>query len=121
MVNIKPRQGDLILIDSEPHAGHEFGGHDSQKENIRRPMVVLSNTDYNQHTVYVIGMLITHAFKENRTLYYPLVNPNAKIQGSVIMWQTYCYDYNARHGQIIGQVSDKTLTILLDNLRNLFK
>lgn len=25
-----PQQGDLIWIDSEPHAGHEYGGHNSE-------------------------------------------------------------------------------------------
>jgi hypothetical protein len=34
---VTPKQGDLIFIDAEPHAGHEEGGHRPQSGHIRRP------------------------------------------------------------------------------------
>lgn len=113
-------QGSIIWIDSEPHAGHEFGGHDPANGNIRRPMVVLSNTDYNKHTEYVIGMLVTHKFFQDRRLYLPILLPGSNTKGSIIMWQIYCYDYRARHGQVTGKVSDKDLKFLINNMKNLF-
>ncbi|AUV74096.1 transcriptional regulator (plasmid) [Lactiplantibacillus plantarum subsp. plantarum] len=113
-------QGSIIWIDSEPHAGYEFGGHDPEHGNIRRPMVVLSNTDYNKSTDYVIGMLVTHHLFQDRRLYLPILIPDSNTRGSIIMWQIYCYDYCTRHGQVTGKVSDKDLHFLLKNMNNLF-
>lgn len=31
-----PNQGDLIMIDAEPHKGREYGGHNKQLGNIRQ-------------------------------------------------------------------------------------
>ena len=31
-----PNQGDLIMIDTEPHKGREYSGHDKQLGNIRQ-------------------------------------------------------------------------------------
>lgn len=31
-----PNQGDLTVIDAEPHKGREYGGHDKQLGNIRQ-------------------------------------------------------------------------------------
>ena len=30
-----PNKGDVIIADAEPHAGHEMGGHNPSKGNIR--------------------------------------------------------------------------------------
>jgi len=35
-----PKKGDIIIADAEPHAGHEMGGHNPKKGNIRRHYVV---------------------------------------------------------------------------------
>lgn len=45
-----PKQGDLIWINSEPHAGHEYGAHDVSAGNTFRPMLVMSDLAYNQRS-----------------------------------------------------------------------
>ncbi|WP_225352831.1 hypothetical protein [Lentilactobacillus parafarraginis] len=43
MINDIPQQGDLIWIDSEPHAGHEYGGHNPASNKTFRPLLVVSD------------------------------------------------------------------------------
>ena len=54
-----PKQGDIVFVDAEPHLGKEYGGHNFNNGNIRRPLIVLSNDDYNEATGMVIGMFVT--------------------------------------------------------------
>lgn len=106
-MNKYPKQKDIIIIDSEPHSGKEYG-HSS--ENIRRPMVVVSSDEYNQSTGMIIGMPITSADKSAYPLLFkPIMVTNGDgtgIKGYVIMWQLQNFDFYARNGVIVNRVSD---------------
>ncbi|WP_243682034.1 type II toxin-antitoxin system PemK/MazF family toxin [Lacticaseibacillus manihotivorans] len=80
-----PKQGDIIFIDSEPHAGKEFGGHDPEQNNTRRPMIVLSNTDYNHGTKMVIGMLVTHSNFGDSSWYEQFADFNSGVEGNIVL------------------------------------
>ncbi|MEO5302207.1 type II toxin-antitoxin system PemK/MazF family toxin [Enterococcus cecorum] len=107
-MNKYPKQKDIIIIDSEPHSGKEYGGYSS--ENIRRPMIVVSSDEYNQATGMIIGMPITSADKSAYPLLFkPIMVTNGDgtgIKGYVIMWQLQNFDFYARNGVIVNRVSD---------------
>lgn len=63
-----PKKGDIIIADAELHAGHEMGGHNPKKGNIRRHYVVMSTSAYNEATHIFIGMLITSTNYANNSL-----------------------------------------------------
>lgn len=108
-----PNQGNLTVIDAEPHKGREYGGHDKQLGNIRRPMIILSNSKYNQLTGMVMGMLITSTNRQDPNFYKDFFDFASKISGKIILWQIPTYDFNARHGEIIGSVPASLLDDLL--------
>ncbi|MFC6315365.1 type II toxin-antitoxin system PemK/MazF family toxin [Lapidilactobacillus achengensis] len=100
---IFPKQGDLIWIDAEPHAGHEYGGHHPQNNNIRRPMLVVSSTVYNERTGMVVGFPITSKIPKG----FPaaLSVKGVKINGFAITSNMLGYDYAARNGEVVDHVS----------------
>ncbi|MFD1441526.1 type II toxin-antitoxin system PemK/MazF family toxin [Lacticaseibacillus hegangensis] len=106
-------QGDLIWIDAEPHAGHEQGGHDPEHGNIRRPMIVLSTAAYYKQTGLILGMPITHASSQREDIRPAIDDKKSGIHGSVITYQIQNYDFQARHGQVVGHVSHGYIMRLL--------
>ena len=119
---IIPKQKDIIFIDYEPHSGKEYGGHSG--DNIRRPMVVLSNYAYNKATGLLMGMPITSAKKNNNKLYMPIIIPNKfgrGIKGNVVLWQIQNFDYRSRNAEIAGQISDKAFKELMKAYEQIFK
>ncbi len=115
-----PKQGDLIFIDAEPHAGHEESGHNPKSGNIRRPMVVLSNDGYNQQVHMVVCMPITSKIKQNRQIYLPIADQASGIHGSVITFQIPNYNYLARHGEVVGKVNAAFLNQLIERAKSIF-
>ena len=63
MNNNFPKQGDIVIIEAEPHAGHEWGGHNPAKGNTKRHMLIVSSTPYNKNSGFIIGMPITTSDK----------------------------------------------------------
>nr|SFZ88458.1 transcriptional modulator of MazE/toxin, MazF [Loigolactobacillus rennini] len=115
---VTPKQGDLIFINAEPHAGREEGGHNPKRGNIRRPMVVLSNDAYNRLTGLILGMPITSKIKTDQRLYLTIDEKN--IHGSIITFQLQNYDFTARKGQIVAHISDHALlNELINRAKNL--
>lgn len=111
-----PKQGDIIWIDAEPHAGREEGGHAPQHGNIQRPAIVISNDAYNEKTGLVICMPITHDIKKNNNdLYYQIADIPSGVFGSVITYIMSNYDFSSRHGKVVGHVNDKDLDKLLSS------
>ena len=117
---VTPKQGDLIFIDAEPHAGHEEGGHRPQSGHIRRPMVVLSNDGYNQAMGMIIGMPITSKVKHDHRIYVPVDDHASGISGSIITFQLPNYNFDARHGEIVGHVSASMLNELISRTKTIF-
>lgn len=99
---IIPKQGDLIWIDAEPHAGKEYGGHDPAKNNNRRPMLVISSDIYNERTGFVSVFPITHHVPSRFPMKKKIHVDN--IDGYIVFAGLLGYDFEARHGKIVGQV-----------------
>ena len=89
--------GDIIWINYDPHSGTEEGGHDSESNNIARPMLVLSNHFYNIHRL-VIGMTITsHISKKNVKYTIPLKTTRHVIHGFILPANLSGFDKISRH------------------------
>lgn len=112
-----PKQGDLIWIDAEPHAGHEYGGHEPTN-NIRRPMLVTSSESYNRITGMVAGFPITSQIPAD----FPtaLKIKTAKIQGYAVLSSLLGYDFDARHGEVVAQVDRVTRMNALAAVQTIF-
>lgn len=108
---IYPKKGDVIVVDAEPHSGH-----DPKKDNIRRHYVIMSTTDYNQATHMFIGMPITTSTRyENNPRYKPILIPGQNgtgVKGYVVLWQLQNFDFEARNGKIVNRISAKLLNEL---------
>ena len=107
MRRIDVHQGDIIMIDAEPHAGHEMGGHDPEKGNIRRR--------------YLIGLAITHNHITDDPFRFYVLDYASHTNGDALLFQMLSYDFIARHGKIIGHIKESTeFDNLLQQVRNIF-
>lgn len=113
-----PHQGDLIWINAEPHAGHEYGGHDIEQHNIRRPMLVVSSDIYNQRTGMIVGFPITSQAPAN--LFTKIAVNTDNIHGYIITSNLLGYDYVARQGEIIGPVNAEIKNHALSYVKSIF-
>lgn len=113
-------QGDLILIDAEPHAGHEMGGHNPEVNNIRRPFLVMSRSNYSDKSGLVVGLAITHVHRES-PFRFSIVDFESKINGDALLLQLLSYDFIARHGEVIGHIhSQRQFKAILKQVQNIF-
>ena len=119
MTDFAPKAGDIITIDVEPHSGREFGGHDPESGNIRRNVIVLSNDVYNAKTGMIIGMVVAHSHFLNPTWYQPFADFDSGVSGNIVLWQIPNYDFEKRHGKIVGHVHTKLLVELQQSARNI--
>ncbi|GEO74358.1 mRNA-degrading endonuclease [Levilactobacillus namurensis] len=114
-----PVQGDIVWIDAEPHAGHEYGGHSVVQKNIRRPFLVMSSGVYNERTKMIAGFPITSAVPNG----FPMalkINGN-KIHGYAILSGLLGYDYVARNGEIVESVSRATRYQAANAIKDIFE
>ncbi|WP_317637429.1 type II toxin-antitoxin system PemK/MazF family toxin [Lactobacillus xylocopicola] len=113
-----PQQGDIVWIDAEPHAGHEYGGHNSTTGNIRRPLLVISSDLYNERTGMIVGFPITSKVPNG----FPagLQINGSKIHGTAILTNLLGYDYKARAGEVADHVNPAILVEALDAIRDIF-
>ncbi|WP_125565906.1 type II toxin-antitoxin system PemK/MazF family toxin [Companilactobacillus insicii] len=111
----------LSYIDFEPHSCHEYGGHNPDSGNIRRPMVVLSNSIYNKKTGLVIGLAITSASKkfQDNPLMVPIMDQKSGIHGYVSTINLSGFDFKSKNGQIVGKVNNKMLKKLMLAVNNI--
>ncbi|MFD1420571.1 type II toxin-antitoxin system PemK/MazF family toxin [Lactiplantibacillus songbeiensis] len=111
-----PKQGDLVWIEAEPHAGHEYGGH--SEGNIRRPMLVVSTDVYNQRTGMIVGFPITSTIPNG----FPaaLKIEHTKIHGYAVLSNVLGYDFQARHGEVVDHVSRATKVQALAAIKDVF-
>jgi len=116
---VNPKQGDLIMIDAEPHVGHEEGGHNPLTGNIQHPFVVISKDQYNAFTSLIIGMPITSKSK-NGPMYVPIADVASGIRGNVITYQMQNYDFSGRHGKIIGRLPSGVVKNLIKRAKQVF-
>ena len=102
-----PEQGDIILLQFDPQAGHEQKG--------RRPALVVSNTTFNQFTKIAIVCPITNT---NRAfpLHVPL-DERTKTTGVIMCEQVKSLDISARKATFLERASEDILEEVVDILR----
>ncbi|GBG94012.1 cell growth regulatory protein [Ligilactobacillus salitolerans] len=113
-----PKQGDLLWIDAKPHAGHEYGGHSVQKNNIRRPLLVVSSDIYNKLTGMVVGFPITSKIRSD----FPAAMKinSQKIHGYAVFSNLLGYDYIARNAELVDHVDQVQKIQALSAVKNIF-
>lgn len=119
-----PKQGDIVIIEAEPHAGHEWGGHNLNTGNIERHMLIVSATPYNRSSGFIVGMPITTSkrYKDDKH-YKPILVMGDKVtgvKGYVCLYQILNFDYAARKGRVVNKVSDKYLDEVMPFVKAIF-
>jgi mRNA interferase MazF len=110
------------MIDAEPRADKEYGEHDAESGNIRRPMVVLSSDDYNENSDMCVGMMITSTKRPLSVQQHKeFIDVASGIHGKIIMWQIPNYDYRARHMKIVGHIHGSLLKELVQRAKDIFE
>jgi mRNA interferase MazF len=105
MATYTPQKGDIIWIDFDPSSGKEI-----QK---RRPALVLSSSDYNKKSHFIMVCPITSKIKN-----YPfeIVINQPKISGAILADQIKSFDCVARKVELIEKCKkeslDETLKII---------
>jgi mRNA interferase MazF len=104
-----PERGDAVWVSLDPRAGHEQVG--------RRPAVILSPSSYNRKAGLALMCPITNQAKG-----YPfevVVPEGLAVTGVILADQVKSLDWRVRNAAIIGQVSEATLSEVLEKLRTL--
>jgi len=82
-----PEQGDIVLLDFDPQAGHEQKG--------KRPALVVSNNTYNRFTNLALVCPVTKSTRE-----FPLhveLDDRTKTTGVILCEQVKALDVHARN------------------------
>lgn len=101
-----PEQGDIILLEFDPQAGHEQKG--------RRPAFVASNNIFNQFTKMAIVCPITNTNKG-----FPLhvrLDERTKTTGVIMCEQAKSLDISARNASFLEKVPEDILEEVIDIL-----
>ncbi len=102
-----PRQGDIVMIDFSPRAGHEQSG--------RRPALVISNQGFHQYTRMAIVCPITTQLKD-----YPMhvaLDERTTITGEILCEHVKSLDYQARKAKFIEVLPEDLLEEVLERIR----
>ena len=108
-----PRQGDILLLDTAPRAGHEQTG--------KRPYIVLSHDVVADHSNVVIVAPISTTGRE-----YPLYiqipeGVGMKTNGKVMLDQLTTIDYEARDCRFLEKTDETLLAELLMRVKAVFQ
>jgi mRNA interferase MazF len=101
-----PKKGDFIAVTFDPQSGHEQSG--------RRPALVVSNTEFNEHTGLAIVCPLTS--KERKFPFHVAVLNQIEVAGFVMVEQVKSIDYRARKAHHIGKASESLLDGVLSIL-----
>lgn len=98
------KQGDIILLNLDPQAGHEQAG--------KRPCLVISNDLYNNFTKLAIVCPITNT---NRTSpIHVQLDSNTKTKGFIMCEQMKALDIHSRGFTVFEQIPTNLLDEVLD-------
>lgn len=100
------KQGDIVLLDFNPQAGHGQAGH--------RPGLVVSESAFNKATGFIFVVPITSQVKG-----YPFevkIRGTKKTQGVALTDQLKSLDAKARHCKVVDHVDQETLNHTLDTI-----
>lgn len=103
---VKFEQGDIVLVDFNPQAGHEQMG--------RRPALVVSNTQYHKYTNLLLVCPITNTDRP-----FPLhvhLDDNSKTTGVVMCEQLRSLDPEARNAVKIEKAPPDILREALERV-----
>jgi mRNA interferase MazF len=101
-----PKQGDIILLEFDPQAGHEQRG--------KRPALVLSNNTYNKFINLALVCPITTTDRK-----FPLhvkLNEGLNTKGFVMCEQVKALDIDARNAVFFEKVSNNVMEEVADIL-----
>lgn len=103
----RPVQGDLVMMDFNPQAGHEQAG--------RRPALVVSNQAFHRYTRMAIVCPITNQIKD-----YPMhvkLDERTKTTGEVLCEHVQSLDLAARKAVFIESMPDDLLEEVLERIK----
>ena len=107
MAVYRPAQGDIVILNFNPQAGHEQAG--------RRPALVISNSSFHRYTGLAIVCPITNQINN-----YPLhvrLDGRTKTTGEILCEHIKSLDYNARNIAYVEALPDDLLSEVLDRVR----
>ena len=103
----QPEQGDIVIMDFNPQAGHEQAG--------RRPALVISNRSFHRYTRMAIVCPITNQKKD-----YPMhvrLNEQTKTTGEVLCEHVKSLDFAARNAAFVEKLPENLLREVLERVR----
>lgn len=98
------RQGDIILLNLDPQAGHEQKG--------TRPCLIVSNKDYNDFTKMAIVCPITTKYKSSPI--HVQLDDSTNTKGFIMCEQMKALDIHTRGYVVFEQVPSDILDEVLD-------
>lgn len=107
MIAYTPKQGDIIMMNFNPQAGHEQGG--------RRPALVISNASFHHYTRLGIVCPITTKIKD-----YPMhvkLDERTKTTGEILCEHVKSLDLGARGAAYVETLPDDLLQEVLERVR----
>jgi len=103
----RPQQGDIVMMDFQPQAGHERRG--------RRPALVVSNDGFHRYTRMAIVCPITNTDR-NFPMHVKL-DQRTKTTGTILCEQVKSLDYEARNTALLEHVPSDILADVLERIR----
>ena len=101
-----PKQGDIIILDFNPQAGHEQAG--------KRPALVVSEYLFNKTTGFAAVCPITN--QEKGYQFEVPLSGTQKITGLVLSDQFKSLDIQARGFKVVDSVDEEALRLILRNI-----
>jgi len=86
-----PKQGDIVTLDFEPSAGKEISK--------RRPALVLSRSEFNQHTRLAIVAPITSTVTGMGL--EVVLTGTTKVSGAILIAQLKSFDFGVRNVKFV--------------------
>ena len=103
----QPSQGDIIILDFNPQAGHEQAG--------RRPALIVSNAQYHKYTN---GLALVCPVTNTLTpfpLHVPL-DTRAKTTGVIMCEQMKALDLSARRAEFVELLPEDLLHEVMERV-----
>ncbi len=107
MAAYAPNQGDIVMLNFNPQAGHEQAG--------RRPALIVSNKSFHRYTRMAIVCPITNQIKD-----YPMhvkLDGRTRTTGEILCEHVKSLDIAARGAVFVETLPDDLLEEVLERVR----
>ena len=107
MAAYTPNQGDIVILNFNPQAGHEQAG--------RRPALIVSNKSFHRYTRMAIVCPITNQIKD-----YPMhvkLDGRTRTTGEILCEHVKSLDIAARGAVFVESLPDDLLDDVLERVR----